>query len=248
MDQCIRDYHQNGFAILPSALRPHITEQTIRITGHLRNNIKLIPNDLRSCLLFERHLPAIRRGNHVYPDSGNDVFLIGNLAAFNRDFMVPVIEKDAIDFVHRILGSNIIYHFSNITMKRMVIGSGLSWHRDFPNNYISTARGEFVCLMICLDGMTVQNGATEFVPGSHHDPSHQVGSAAPSNVQAAICPPGSLVIIHPRVLHGGGPNTSGRHRRNLVVQWGKADDPLVGDTRECLTGSSLAEVRAWATR
>lgn len=36
-----------------------------------------------------------------------------------------------------------------------------------------------------------------------------------------------MVLIHPKVLHGGPANTSARPRRNVVLQAGAADAPLV---------------------
>lgn len=117
------------------------------------------------------------------------------------------------------------------------VGSGIAWHRDAANRYMPTARAAFVRAMICLDGMDAANGGTAFRPGSH--------LAAPEGAEVVErCPPGAIVLIHPRVLHGGAPNRSARPRRNLIVQWGRADDPPLGEARESLTGLSPAEVLA----
>lgn len=86
----------------------------------------------------------------------------------------------------------------------------------------------FLRVMTCLDAMSAENGGTGFIPGSHLlDDSAARAAGAVTKVagmpsEFVTCPPGSLVLIHPKALHGGAPNHGVRRRRNFVAQWGRA--------------------------
>jgi phytanoyl-CoA hydroxylase len=105
-------------------------------------------------------------------------------------------------------------------------------------------RSSFLRVMVCLDGMDEGNGGTCFVPGSHLVSDDEAAAMErttteppSSDVEVATCPPGSLVFIHPKVLHGGSRNASDRPRRNLIAQWGPADAPVcLYSEAESLTG------------
>ena len=139
-------------------------------------------------------------------------------------------------------------HFANITTKSPSIGSGISWHRDFPNEYICPETPQMVRTMICIDGMDDDNGATQFVAGTHIEAEVEgkTISADDRRIVTASCGAGAVVAIHPLVLHGGLPNFSRRQRRNIVIQWGKRGVPLVTGARESITGLSDAELIAHA--
>ena len=89
-------------------------------------------------------------------------------------------------------------HFANITTKSPAIGSGISWHRDFPNAYICPETPQMLRTMICIDGMDEENGATLFVSGTHLD-NTAASDVSPTDARIvkAVCPPGAVVAIHP---------------------------------------------------
>ena len=106
----------------------------------------------------------------------------------------------------------------------------------------------FLRVMLCLDGMAEHGRATRFLAGSHRvDDGYAVqekrGGARhrydPQHGVAAACAPGDLVLIHPKVVHGGPTNTSALPRRNVIVQVGVAGMELVGE-RETVTGWPVA--------
>jgi ectoine hydroxylase-related dioxygenase (phytanoyl-CoA dioxygenase family) len=134
----------------------------------------------------------------------------------------------------------------NVTIKHPRFGRSISWHRDFPNSYVCTARARFVRLMLSLDGMDPDSGATAFVPGSHLVDDAEAAAAGSARrlaeeqagrVLTVVCAPGDMVVVHPKVVHGGGGNRSDRWRRNLIVQIGDADEPVtVAEQRTSVTG------------
>jgi ectoine hydroxylase-related dioxygenase (phytanoyl-CoA dioxygenase family) len=162
-----------------------------------------------------------------------------------------VTDESVLAHTRALLGTrDILLHFCNVTMKRSRVGSGIYFHRDYPNGYLTPRSVSCLRVMVCLDGMSAENGATVVRAGSHiapaeGPPTRDAVLAAP--LERVLCPPGSLVFIHPLVLHGGPPNPSASHRRNVVMQWGRRDDPVTGPGGpETLTNFSPAQIRAWA--
>jgi phytanoyl-CoA hydroxylase len=259
ISEVVASYDAQGYAVMPALLDAKMGDAAIAAIEVIQQGIATLSPALTKKLVFERALPA-RKRNGMPPDAtGDAIFIIGDLPAFDPAFVACLLEPHLLAVVRALLGTDDIrYHFSNVTMKRPHVGSGISWHRDYPNRYICPAGPSFLRLMICLDGMDAANGATTFAVGSHliperptEDTAAQMASAARSAEQlplvGVICPPGSVVAIHPRIVHGGANNQTARHRRNIVVQWGRADDPVTppADGEESLCGFSPAEMAQW---
>lgn len=249
-DNLAAAYAEKGYAILPAAFGPETCAAAIDAIEGVQRRADSLPREVATKLLvFERDLPAAKR-NGVPPEAtGNAIFIIGDPPSLDRRFAALALDEAILAPVRRLLGTAAIsLHFSNVTMKRGRIGSGISWHRDFPNKFICPAAPSFLRVMLCLDGMDGENGATRFRPGSHRAAAAAVAprdQAGP--IKDAFCPPGSLVFIHPLVLHDGPPNAAARHRRNVVMQWGRADDPPAAspEARETLTDFAPEDIRAW---
>jgi phytanoyl-CoA hydroxylase len=245
-----------GYAIAPLLLPSALTFEMIALIENTQSGIATLSPQQLNLLVLERDLPASKRGGVPADEVGDAIFILGDPPAFNRRFAAAIVDPAVVDLARQLLGTqDIRYHFSNITMKRERVGSGISWHRDYPNAYMCPTTASFVRLMICLDGMDADNGATQFVVGSHQlsdaeakgSVSREAALDPAAVIVSAICPPGSVVAIHPKVVHGGQPNTSPRQRRNLVIQWGRADDPIATSAEgpETLTGFSVEQIRDW---
>jgi ectoine hydroxylase-related dioxygenase (phytanoyl-CoA dioxygenase family) len=139
---------------------------------------------------------------------------------------------------------DIVVHFMNVTAKAPYIGSGVGWHRDADNRYMRSRDGHFVRIMICLDAMGPANGGTRFQIGSHRlaRPKDGLATVAPA------CPAGTILVVHPKVRHGGPPNHSPYPRRLAVIQYGRRDDPIIAEERESLTGMSPDAIRGRSRR
>lgn len=229
-------YRRDGFVLAGCIPERLVADSHARIDRILA----ALPDTIRAEAVFERDLPDRKRGGVAAAATGDAIFILGDL--FRADpFFAAVLAHDAVVApIRAALGSeDIVHHFSNLTSKAARFGSGISWHRDATNTYMPTARACFVRALICLDAMGAENGGTRFRPGSH------AGEADGPEV-APDCPAGSVLLIHPQVLHGGPPNHSARRRRCIVVQWGRRDDAVQGDNRETLTGLSPEEMRVRA--
>jgi ectoine hydroxylase-related dioxygenase (phytanoyl-CoA dioxygenase family) len=73
-------------------------------------------------------------------------------------------------------------------------------------------------MLVPLDEMSELNGGTAVAVGSHADP-----AGCDPDRSLVVYPnvaPGSVLVLHPQVLHGGGPNRLMEPRRVMVVQFG----------------------------
>jgi len=259
MEDAARDFHGQGFAVLPPFLDPILLHAATERIEAIRRTAPTLPEPLRRRLIFERELPAAKRQGIAPEATGDALFLLGDPPAFDPLFAALAVDPGLVELARHLLGTREIrYHFGNVTMKSARVGSGISWHRDFPNQYLCPQSSSFLRLMVCLDGMDAENGATRFVVDSHRISDGNARTAvatreaeAPAaRMATAYGPPGTVVIIHPKSVHGGPPNTSPRPRRNLVIQWGRADDsPEIPEgIDETLAGFSVAEIEAWLKR
>lgn len=200
-------------------------------------------------LVFEKDLSDAGRNGIPAAEVGDAIFILGDLCRYAPQFGALLQLPALVDACAQALGSpDLVAHFMNATTKHPGFGRGIGWHRDFPNGYLSGAGSRFLRVMLCLDGMAEHGGATRFIAGSHrvddgYAAQEKRGSAkhryGPHHGVAAACAPGDLVLIHPKVVHGGPANTSALPRRNVIVQIGVAGMELVGE-RETVTGRPVA--------
>lgn len=242
-------FHSQGYVRLFKAVEPSLIVRLRTAVEAIQAQVPHMSEAERARLVFERDLPAHRRGKVEAEAVGDAIFILGEPCAFDPVFEM-LLQQPALHDVARTLLANdaLVVHFMNVTIKHPRFGRSIGWHRDFPNDYMCPANSRFVRLMLCLDGMEDAMGATRFLPGSHRLCDEQAlrekreGAAPRPSDDAGValhCAPGDLVAIHPKVLHGGGINRSGRMRRNVVLQVGLASEPLVTTEREAVTGRLL---------
>lgn len=121
----------------------------------------------------------------------------------------------------------------------------LRWDADPQSNDDALAVG------LCIDDATIENGAMLVMPGSHRgptldhflngdfvgavtDPEFTGNAAVPLCVRA-----GGLTVHHVRTLHASAQNSSGSHRRFLIMPFFAADAfPIRVDQHPRYVGSS----------
>jgi phytanoyl-CoA hydroxylase len=230
-------FDRDGYQIIRQVIPPSIVLALTEAISKIQDSTENLPADLLSRLTFERDLPADRRDGIAAAEVGNAIFLIGDPVAFNAIFFSLLDQREIISAGCRALGCvDLTAHFMNVTIKNPRFGRGIGWHRDFPNDYACTQGSSFVRAMICLDGMSEASGATAFIKDTHKITDdealdlRQKRDRSPdqyASPEFACCEPGDMVLIHPKVLHGGFINSSSQLRRNIVLQMGDASVPLV---------------------
>lgn len=246
--RALAEYRDFGFATVEQAVDSQSVGAFSKAIERIQAKAAELPGELEANLVFERDLPASRRNGIPSDEVGDSIFIIGDPVLFDPCFFHFVLHRKVVSLAIAALGSEEIEcHFVNVTMKRPFVGSGVSWHRDFPNKYICPSTDRFLRIMLCLDDADRENGGSCFLPASHrcHDADDRDVESAmcEKSICSPVMPSGSLVLIHPLVLHGGPPNTSARLRRNLIVQWGRRGPGELGPERESLTGLGLADLR-----
>ena len=211
-------FRRDGFATACGAVSPAIVAKLAAAVERIQAGVADLSPELRDRLTLERDLPAERRGGADACAVGDAIFILGDPAAFDDAFLLLLDAPGVVGPVREALATTAVAaHFMNVTIKHPRWGRALGWHRDYPNGYACPAESRFVRAMLCLDGMDEASGATTFVPGSHRIGDEAARGEAgarvppsPRDVVAVRCAPGDLVLIHPKVLHGGGMNTSAR--------------------------------------
>jgi phytanoyl-CoA hydroxylase len=220
-----RRYERDGYAVVPSLFTQRECEDIRREI----DRIALLPD---ADIVRVRDLSNQQRAGVSRKQAGSQYYIIGEPPTYGAIMAAIVHDRRLASIASAVLGRRgrsvaVQYHFSNVTNKPARIGPRLGWHRDFPNKFMTTHRAQFCRIMLCLDGMTRQNGPTAFAPGTHlisdqhaRRNKRRKHRRLPRRERLAVCPPGSVVVFHPKVRHGGGANRSAQHRRNLIVQWG----------------------------
>lgn len=110
-------------------------------------------------------------------------------------------------------------------------GDQFAWHQDVmfrtPARDFWGVQDNYLQTIICIDPMTPENGAIEFIPGSHKwgdmnllrgesDPALRKfvrGAYAGIKVRAY---PGDVIVWHPLVVHGSEPNITSGSRMTFM--------------------------------
>ncbi|MSQ28018.1 MAG: phytanoyl-CoA dioxygenase [Dehalococcoidia bacterium] len=178
-------------------------------------------------------------------DVRNEPFLLGNLAALDPRFIRFLSFRPLWDIAAAMLGrpeSEIVYRFAQVLRRPAGVGPGQSWHRDFPNPYVQTeSAAHFLRLLVPMHPMSSANAGTGVLAGSHlvSDGDATAGKATehpPAGAQFPSLDPGDVLVIHPKLIHGGGPNRGAGDRDLAVIQFGWSQAPLT----HCAEGERLS--------
>lgn len=238
-------FKNDGFLIIENFLPAELNALLKTEIDNITNNCENLPDVLKSQLLFEKDLRQKQRGDITPEQAGNAVFIIGELPHFGEAFKNLLNFPPLLDVLECLFKSTEFeYHFSNATIKNARVGSKISWHRDCDNKYINCLTSDMMRVMLCLDGMSAENGATQIIRNSHlvsdefanSDKSYREEPWQKEDVITLECSPGALVIIHSKVVHGGAPNRSEMPRRNIILQFGGEENFVVSAEREIYSG------------
>ena len=226
-----------GFAVFTQALSKDVVSglriATERLCGQFRQGD---PEVLANCV-------SIKEVTEANPDKNPDVcvntvrsepFIIGNLCRLDRWIIHALLQDKLWECASAILKrpiTDIVYHFSNITLKPANIGPAISLHRDYPNKFICPNESNFVRLLIPLEHMSYANGGTGILVGSHNISDEEALSSPVPRIgnQELIYPdlnPGDALAIHPKAIHASPPNRSGTDRNVFIVQFGLKGTPM----------------------
>ena len=144
-----------------------------------------------------------------------------------------------LDIVAQLIGDDIRTNGTKLNLKLPEFGSPVEWHQDWA--FYPHTNDDLLAVGLCIDDMTLENGALLVIPGSHRvpiydhhldgsfcgaitDPAFDDSTAVPLELSA-----GCISIHHARTIHGSTPNRSSASRRLLLFQMVAIDAwPLMG--------------------
>lgn len=135
-------------------------------------------------------------------------------------------EPRLLDLVQCLMGPNLMLFHDQALYKPAHHGGAVFWHQD--NAYWRCQPASLISCWIALDRATRDNGAMQFIPGSHLTPVWHGPSATNALTEAnvdesrAVCveiPAGACIFHHCQTLHYTQPNTTDRDRRAFIIHY-----------------------------
>jgi ectoine hydroxylase-related dioxygenase (phytanoyl-CoA dioxygenase family) len=211
-------YRENGFCVVDGIFDTEVIEKARAVVDDL-----LSRDDLASVAEAE-------------PEDGSKARRIW--APTSRDELFAGIAEDArlLDAVEQLIGPNIVLQYSKLNVKPPRVGSVVEWHQDFA--YYPHTNTDLVASLIYLDDATRENACLRVVSGSprhgllsHESEGYFVGKVSSladvglDDPAVVDCegPAGSVVFIHPLLLHSSEKNLSDLYRRVFIPSYRAAD-------------------------
>jgi ectoine hydroxylase-related dioxygenase (phytanoyl-CoA dioxygenase family) len=162
--------------------------------------------------------------------------------------------EEMLDIIESILGPDVSLFHSKLLMKAANDGTITPWHQDYAYWKQANNRPAYVNAMMAIDPATKENGAIQFVPGSHkgglitHDRRNEAfGVFLPGyfgdRKDAVMCEmePGDVVFFGALIIHGSDGNRSTKDRRANTVAYTVTNvDP--NHCREVMRGKAIERV------
>ncbi|MFQ6023730.1 MAG: phytanoyl-CoA dioxygenase family protein [Acidiferrobacterales bacterium] len=153
---------------------------------------------------------------------------VNNPSEISAAFREIMLKSPMVDMIADLIGPSIKFHHCKINTKLPGSRTEVGFHQDFA--YTPHTNADIVATMVMLDDMDETNGCLLVVPGSHVGPIYslfagndfegQIAKDVEDSMKSKSVPitgkAGSACLVHTRVVHGSGRNTSG-HPRSLYI-------------------------------
>lgn len=231
----LENWETSGYLVVENAVDPATLNQMRgeldRIEAEFQSGA--LPPDLRRYVFTERDRTRQFNVDKINSDA---LAYIMELPLFAPVFRDLIVYPRLLDILETLFGTGeFAFHNYKCICKMPGNNAAFQWHRDLP--YLQHTTPNLITCMVCLDDMTLENGATVVCPGTHRV-AHEAVTAAdidiaetdvPQNRVSVLCPAGSAVLFHVNIIHGGGPNLSATPRRNVISIWAGPDTyPIQG--------------------
>jgi ectoine hydroxylase-related dioxygenase (phytanoyl-CoA dioxygenase family) len=161
----------------------------------------------------------------------------------NIHFRRLLYNERILDVIEDLIGPNIQLFHDQALYKPAFHGGPVHWHQD--NAYWRCTPANLVSAWLTLDDVDADNGAMQFIPGTHlrpvgHERSQTSGvlldsSKAVDESKKVVVdlPAGGIAIHHCQTLHYTEPNRTDRQRRAFAIHF------MTPGTRSLRTGETL---------
>jgi ectoine hydroxylase-related dioxygenase (phytanoyl-CoA dioxygenase family) len=161
-----------------------------------------------------RERPALRRVN--------------NPCEISAEFFEVMRKSAMVEMVSSLIGPNVKFHHGKINLKLPGSNTEVGYHQDF--SYTPHTNDDIVTALLMLDDVNEENGCLKVIPGTHRGPvfslfdhdkfvgyvSSEVEQRLKRKEISVIGSPGSVCLMHTRLVHGSAANSS-MHPRGLYI-------------------------------
>lgn len=230
-----KDYREDGFVVIQDLLDP-TTLFTLRdVLERITGNLDGLPPELKEKIFLERdHVknnPQWYVGILTPEECGNSVRQIEDLAVFNTAFAELICYPPLLDVLEALFESpEFSFNYLIGRPKAARVGNGISngnFHRDTPFEDFTFANT--IVVILCLNDMTSENGATAFIRGSHKVSDEEakkpywrdveIDKINLENKVVVRCPAGAGIFFNSKILHAAGHNRSEYPRHTILFEW-----------------------------
>jgi ectoine hydroxylase-related dioxygenase (phytanoyl-CoA dioxygenase family) len=230
-----QDYQANGFVVVQDLLDETTLSDLRAEFERITENVASLPPQLKEKIFFEwqhvKNNPQYYEGILTPEECGNSVRQIEDLALFDPTFAKLICYPPMLDVLEALFESlEFSFNYLIGRPKDARVGSGISdghYHRDTPFEEFTAVNT--ILVILCLNDMTNDNGATSFIRGSHKVSDEEAKrqywrDVAPDELDLAAevvinCPAGSGIFFNTKTLHAAGHNRSDHPRHTIISEW-----------------------------
>lgn len=211
-------YRENGFCVAEGILDAELIEKARAVIDGLLGSADLAG-------VAEAEPEDASKARRIWAPTSRDA-LFADLAEDSR----------LLDAIEQLIGPDIVLQYSKLNVKPPRVGSVVEWHQDF--SYYPHTNTDLVAALIYLDDATRENACLRVVAGSHQhgllsheSDGHFVGKLpslsgvglSDSAIVDCEGSAGSVVFIHPLLVHSSEKNLSDLYRRVFIPSYRAAD-------------------------
>ena len=228
-------YQDNGFVVVQDFLDPTTCFRMRDKLTAIIENLECLPPSLKEKIFLERdHVknnPQWYAGILTSEECGLAVRQIKDLALFDASFAELICYPPMLDVLETLFESS-EFSFTYLIgrPKAACVGNGINnghFHRDTPSEEYTSVNT--VIVIICLNDMMAENGATQFIRGSHQVSDEEAKKACWRDVEpqrlnlqekvAVRCNAGAGIFFNTKTLHAAGHNRSESPRYTILAEW-----------------------------
>ncbi|MEU7134960.1 phytanoyl-CoA dioxygenase family protein [Streptomyces sp. NPDC046261] len=214
----IKTYRDNGFLVAEGLLDGDLVDRARRVVDDLLSG------------------PGLNSVAETEPGDASKARRIWAPTSRDKVFAELAEHPVLLDAVADLIGEDLVLQYSKLNVKAPHVGSVVEWHQDFA--YYPHSNTDLVAALVYLDDATRENACLRVAAGSHRKGllSHEVDGyfggkivsldgvgVAEATVQDCPGPAGSVVFLHPLVVHASEQNRSDRYRRAFIPAYRASD-------------------------
>lgn len=230
-----KDYGDDGFVVVADLLDAETLSVLRAGLEKIIGDLDALPPELRAKIFLEReHVKNNPQwyANKLTPEEcGQSVRQIQDLVLFDPAFAEMICYPPLLDVLEALFASTeFSFNYLIGRPKAARVGNGISngnFHRDTPFEDFTSSNT--IVVILCLDEMTRENGATTFIRASHKVSDEEAKrpywrdvAADEINLEDKVtvrCPAGAGIFFNSKTLHAAGHNRSGYSRHTILCEW-----------------------------